>query len=215
MTDHENPQDTGGQAMDPTGVATPTAPQRAVTYPIVARAGQYYRNVRYLLALGAIAAGGWFAYDGWVNWPRMNAEYDRLEQQHRAGGTGDEKSFKAIVDEQGLKKHNDLEILIQKVLAVTLPVAGLALLVAMLYKSRGEYRFDGKTLHVPGHPPIDIEAISAIDRAKWDRKGIAYVDYATPGGGIGRAKLDDFLYDREPTDQIFDELWKRAGGATE
>lgn len=215
MSEHDDVSDTGrdGNDIDRAGTTAPAKPKRKPTFPIVARAGQYYRNVRYILTVGAIAGGGWFAYDGWVHWPQMNAEYDRLEQEHQRGGTGDEKSFKAIIEDKGLSKHNDKAILFQKVLAVTLPIGGLWLLISMLYKSRGEYRFDGKTLHVPGHPPIDVDAISAIDRAKWDRKGIAYVEYATPAGGIGRAKLDDFLYDRGPTDDIFDEIWERTSGA--
>ncbi len=184
-----------------TETPTSTAP---VVYPIIAKPGSYYRNVRYVLTVAAIAAGAWFGYDGWVNWPAQNAEYDRLEQQYRDSSGADDKSFKAAVDEKGLKKRSETDLTIQKILAITLPLAGLGLLVSMLYKSRGEYRYDGKTLYVPGHPPIDVDSISRIDRAKWDRKGIAFFDYATANGGIGRAKLDDFLYEREPTDKIFD-----------
>ena len=47
--------------------------------------------------------------------------------------------------------------------------------------------------------------ITAIDKRQWDRKGIAYVDYEV-NGTHGRLKLDDFVYEREPTDRIYDAI---------
>lgn len=186
--------------------ADTTAP---LDQPIVARAGRYYRNVRYLMAVAAVALGGWFAYDGYVHWPWMNAEYDRVDAQitQLQNTRPDDPQLPPLIKErEGLKKHSDTDILVQRVLAFSLPPAGLALLVWMLYNSRGQYRFDGRTLEVPGHPPIDVATISALDRKLWDRKGIAFVEYATTNGRIARAKLDDFVYERGPTDAIFERL---------
>jgi hypothetical protein len=175
--------------------------------PIVARAGGYYRNVRYLMVLATFVMGVWFGYDGFVKWPRMNAEHQALVEHYKNDPQASrEKSFKAVVEERGLVEHNDMAILFQRVLTFALPLAGIALLIWMLYNSRGEYRFDGTVLHVPGHPPIPVGDISAIDRKRWDRKGIAYLEYATAGGGVGRAKIDDFVYDRRPTDAIFKQV---------
>jgi hypothetical protein len=177
--------------------------------PIVARAGRYYRNVRYIMAVAAVALGAWFAYDGFVHWPWMNTEYDRVDAEitRLQNAAPDDSALKPLIKQrEGLKKHSDTDILVQRVLAFSLPPAGIALLVWMLYNSRGQYRFDGKTLEVPGHPPIDVAAISAVDRKLWDRKGIAIIEYATADGHIGRARLDDFVYERGPTDQIFDRV---------
>ena len=41
---------------------------------IVARPGRYYRNARFLMAVLLLGMAGWFAYDGWVNWPAENAK---------------------------------------------------------------------------------------------------------------------------------------------
>jgi hypothetical protein len=75
---------------------------------------------------------------------------------------------------------------------------------------------------VPGHPPIPLDKIQSVNRESWDRKGIAVMEYdlttapmrasktsgpvsyegVTPGVR-GIFKLDDFVYEREPTDVIF------------
>ncbi|HEV7301394.1 MAG TPA: hypothetical protein VGN72_18675 [Tepidisphaeraceae bacterium] len=177
--------------------------------PIVAKPGRYYRNVRYLMALAAVLMGCWFAYDGFIAWPRMNVEYDRVDAEitQKQNNTPNDPALKDLLKQRdGLTKRNNTEIMIQKILAFTLPPAGIALLIWMFHNSRGQYRFDGRTLSVPGHPPIDVGSISAVDRKIWDRKGIAYVEYATADGRIGRARLDDFVYEREPTDAIFEQI---------
>jgi hypothetical protein len=156
---------------------------------IVARAGKYYRNARYLLVLMMVVGGLWFAYDGWVGWPGERARYDSLPADQRAVKN---------------KPHSDLDILIQKVLALGLTPLGPVLLAWFLYRSRGEYRLADGVLHVPGNPPVPLTGIRSIDKAKWDRKGIAWVEYDDPAG-TGMPKwlvLDDFIYEREPTDRI-------------
>ena len=40
----------------------------------------------------------------------------------------------------------------------------------------------------------------------WDRKGIAFVGYEGLDGRPGKLKLDDFIYEREPTDAIFKRI---------
>ena len=61
------------------------------------------------------------------------------------------------------------------------------------------------TLSVPGHPPISAEHIRRIDKRKWDRKGIAYLHYEFDSKP-GTIKLDDFAYDRLPTDQMLERV---------
>lgn len=160
---------------------------------IVARAGRYYRNARYLMVLLCLGLSGWFAYDGWIGWPRENAA---------AIQRGEEKL-----------PRSDFDILLQRILAGALPFAGLGILIRALHHSRGEYRLDGHTLHVPGHPPVPLDAITSIDKTKWDRKGIAYLHYELPGGAKGRVLLDDIVYQQRPTDDIFAHIERYTGTA--
>ena len=166
-----------------TATASPQDPGSA---EIVARAGSYYRNTRFILAAALVAMGLWFGYDGFIGWPRENELYKQDPTRH--------------------KQHSETDIRLQKILAFTLPPLGLLMLVWTLYNSRGAYRLSGDTLSVPGHPPVPLDSIRQIDKRLWDRKGIAYLDYELAEGRKGRIKLDDFVYDRPPTDAIVDRI---------
>ena len=72
---------------------------------------------------------------------------------------------------------------------VLLPVAGVAFLCWALYNSRGAYRLTGETLRVPGHPPIPLDRIEELDKDKWDKKGIAYVNYRLSGAPVVSSAL--------------------------
>ena len=157
---------------------------------IVARAGRYYRNTRYLIFVLFLGFGLWCIRDGFSVWPEANA-----------------KAIKA-----GLKvPYTDLDIQINRGLGLALPVFSVLVLLRTLYNSRGAYRLSGDTLFIPGHPPIPLSAIRKIDKRLWDRKGIAYVEYEVPGSsGVSRFTLDDFVYARTPTDQIFERIESHA-----
>jgi hypothetical protein len=100
-----------------------------------------------------------------------------------------------------------MDLFLQKALGFALPPLAILFLIWSLYNSRGTYRLEDQTLSVPGHPPIGLDRIRRIDRKLWDRKGIVYLDYERPdGNGTGRIKLDDFVYDRKPTDLIFERI---------
>ena len=191
---------------------------------IVARAGQYYRNTRYIMCALLVGAGLWFAYDGWIGWPEHNRKVAevkrRIDEADRAGDTNGAAAARAELGKMSKEKSSS-DILLQKILAVSLPPVGIGLLAWALYASRGAYRLSGRTLHVPGHPPVTFDQITRIDKRLWDRKGIAYLDYDRAAGtpsrapgetvdyqatGSGRIKLDDFVYERKPTDQIFERI---------
>jgi hypothetical protein len=57
----------------------------------------------------------------------------------------------------------------------------------------------------PGHPPIPFSAIRELDKRQWDRKGIAIVKYEVDGK-TGSLTLDDFVYEQDPTDKIYDRV---------
>src|SRR4051794_9519291 len=55
-------------------------PTTVTNEDVIARGGEYYRRMRYLVAVILMAAGVWFAYDGWVGWPRINAKIAGIKQ---------------------------------------------------------------------------------------------------------------------------------------
>ena len=177
--------------MTDTPTTTPDAGQ-----PIVARGGTYYRYTRYAFAALILGFGVAFAYDGFRRYPRNN-ELHRLHVLDPAKYP------------QDYAVHSETDINFQKVLGVLLPPAAIGLLAWTLYRSRGQYRLAGDVLSVPGHPDVPLGAVTQIDLSKWDRKGIARLSYELPDARRGTLTLDDFIYDRPPTDRILDAVKTR------
>jgi hypothetical protein len=177
-----------------------------MTEPIIARPGKYYRNTRYIMTVVLIGMGLWFGYDGFVGWPKLNERIAEMDKQIRATSDPTERSRLQQERQKLGDPKTAWDIGLQKFLCFVLPPIGIIVLIRALHNSRGEYRLEGNTLHVPGHPPVPFENITEIDKAKWDRKGIAYVHYDLGGGQQGKLRLDDFHYDRPPTDEIYNRI---------
>ena len=171
----------------------PAGPQPAApTYPageIVAGPSWFWYRIKWIV-MGLVFSGwgAWSIYDGFVAWPRANEEarakgYDELP-------------------------HDQLGIQLNKIIGIVLTPGGLLMAAWSLYNSRGQYRLTADdTLHVPGHEPVAMHQVRAIDKTQWDRKGIAYIEYErADGGGAGRLRLDDYLYERKPTDDILERI---------
>jgi hypothetical protein len=182
--------------------------------PIVARAGRYYRNTRYLLSALVIGMGLWFAYDGYIGWPEQNRHRAQLVQEREAADrAGDQARHQELTRQiMEMKERTEFDIGLQRVLGWTLPPLGLLLLAWALFNSRGEYRLEHDVLHAPGHPPVALGDVKDVDRKLWDRKGIAYIHYEQ-GGKSGKIKLDDFVYERQPIDAIYERVSGLARGA--
>lgn len=185
-------------------MTTPTEPQNPASGAIVARAGTYYRRARYIMAALLIAGGMWFGYDGFIAWPEENRRHSEIASQlEQATIDGDEQAAARFASElKEYKSHTDWDLMLQRLLFVALPIGGFLVLAWTLHNSRGEYRLDGDILHVPGHPPVHLDQITRIDKQLWDRKGVAYIEYETAGKS-GRLRLDDFVYQAQPTRDIF------------
>ena len=176
---------------------------------IVARAGTYYRRARYVMTLLLIGGGAYFLYDGYVGYPKHNEKVAAIKREIGEAEAKGDKDKAAQLNVQLASMHKEYppdDIKLQKQLGYALPPVGLALLIWALYRSRGSFRLMGQTLHVPGHPAIQISEITEIDNTLWDRKGIATIKYATAGGQSGMFKLDDFVYQRKPIDAIYDRI---------
>ncbi len=195
---------------DPSPTETSSVPPQPIgaKSEVVARAASYYRTTRYIMALLLLGMGGWFGYDGFKGWPAENVTIVDLNRQLDAAKlihdseTADKINLNPVTHKA---LHSDTDLLIQKALAFALPLGSLLMLCWALYNSRGEYRLTGTTLSVPGHRAVQFADIAALDKQLWDRKGIAYVTYKGTSGS-GRVRLDDFIYEREPTDEIYERI---------
>ena len=201
---------------DPAPTATAPVPFDPAR-PIVARGSTEYRVKRFIMVFILVGAGCWFGYDGFYGYPAENKKVADVEAQlatARAAAKPDETELTRLEGQlKTLKKHTDTDIRWQRNLFFMLPPVGLAVLIFALYNSRGRYHLQNDVLSVPGHPPVPLDAITAIDKTHWDRKGIAWLDYELPNGKIGRLRLDDFIYQRVPTDDIYKRVEEVTGTA--
>ncbi|MDB5320540.1 MAG: hypothetical protein JWN40_2171 [Phycisphaerales bacterium] len=181
--------------------------------PLVARASNEYRLKRLAIVVMLVGMGAYFGVDGWIRWPRENQQIIELTKEKEVARKADNNSKVVELEAQikEMKQHSDTDLLMQKVLAFALPPMGLFVLGWALYYSRGAYRLQDNQLSVPGHPPIPLDAIRSIDRTDWDRKGIAWINYELPNGTARSACLDDFIYQRKPTDDIFKQIETYTG----
>jgi len=202
------------------GVAAPAPAAPAATAVsaanVVARASREYRFKRLIIVAMLVGMGAWFGYDGFIGWPKENQQIKDIEgsieparreierttdPERRRSETAKVVELEAKLGK--LQKHSESDLGLQRILCYTLPPLGFVVLGWSLYRSRGSYRLSNKTLHAPGHPPVPLDAIRSIDKTDWDRKGIAHVNYELANGDKGTVTLDDFIYDRPPTDEIF------------
>lgn len=189
-----------------TEVAEPSAIESSPR-ALVARAGRYYRNARYIMVLVGVAMGAYFLYDGYVGYPKKNKQ---IEENDAALASMTDKSSPEWYQRQDLQtklktKHSDTDIALQKVLGFVVPLASLAFLVYVLRKSRGEIRLENDVLTAPDHPAVPLSAITSVDARLWKKKGIAVVHYDV-GGTKGAITLDDFVYEQPPIDAMYDRI---------
>jgi hypothetical protein len=180
---------------------------------IIAQPDAGYRWKHLIVSVAMIAFGLWFAYDGWKKWPDENVRITQVQKEKdAANAAGDSAKVEALAKELGdMEHHSEMDLAIQKALAIALPAFGLVWGIWTIKDTRGVYRMSGNTLHVPGHPPVTVDDIRRIDKRKWDKKGVAYLHYEIgqpPTAGI--LKLDDFAYERKPTDDMLERIEKNV-----
>jgi hypothetical protein len=116
---------------------------------------------RHLFALAVFAGFGlWFAYDGFVEYPRADARalYARIEQSQPPEGT----------DVDGFKAN---KVRIQRIFAVAilLVAAGVGVHLAAVAPSPFEWDDEGFSWRGRRHVYGEIES---VDKALWERKRI-------------------------------------------
>ncbi len=187
----------------------------------------------YLIRLGIVGSvcvmgGLWFLYDGLVGYPaKRERGLDRIqffeEHQDDIDAKGEKlgelqlsEMWKERAAERGWPTDNPLNPETGKALA---PVdineqffyAGGAGLIGLGFLSRLVYMLgrwvetEGTTLRTKSGQQVDFSQITALDKKKWQSKGIAWVDYQAEGRK-GKIRLDDYYYDRAATKAILRQI---------
>lgn len=165
-----------------------------------------YRNRLILITLGALLYASWAVYDARVKYPRQIEQF----QEYRDIQTANKDDWQKVWAEKA--KANDWpdkpeersagDIRTQWILfAITFPI-GAYCLFSLLKWSRRYVGADGSKLYTHGGVEVPFDQITKVDASRWEGKGIARVQY-DDGSGEKELVIDDWKYDREPSDQIF------------
>lgn len=203
----------GATSVDPAGSSPPAAdakpPAPKFTQPIVAKPDRKFFIKRMVIALAVLAGGCYFLYDGFKGYPTHNAKRAALVAQRDAAEAAKDDATRVAKEKEIRDFGNaktDFDILLQKLIGFLMLPPAFYMLWKFLSESKGELRLENDTLFAPGHPPIPIPSLTGVANARWEKKGIAFFDYRLADGTDGRVRVDDFIFERPPTDAIHDEL---------
>lgn len=174
-----------------------------------------------LLMLFLVGGAAWFFYDGYVGYPKAGERYQnfmRMVETMKDKGeaqTSDDESVRLAWAERARangwkvekpKEITDAQIREQKVIGVALAVSAIALAGWALMSMRQSIKCDGVTVTGANGKSIHLDEIHALDKRKWERKGIAYALYST-AGKERRLTLDDYKF--AGAAEIIDEVERR------
>jgi len=168
-----------------------------------------YRWRLIIIAVVCLVYGGFCIKDGAYTYPELQERRAYYESFVAAEGN-DPALWAAKAREMGWpieepKSIEDKNILTQWVqLAIVLPV-GLLHLFLWAKWSRRFVEADDDGVVANGGRAFTWDQVTAVDASRWDRKGIAYIQYDT-GDAKGEVVLDDWKMVREPADAIFELL---------
>lgn len=172
-----------------------------------------WRRLAGLMVL-CLGMGGWFSYDGFVLYPHQRhiaQEFRRFEQEGRKDQWTDYAHERGWPDgrEGPPIDRSELDIRFQQIMGVALAPVGLVLAYMFLMSFRRSIASDESGLVTDAGRQVPYEAITALNKRLWSRKGVAYVHYKH-GGAAGLITLDDWKYDRQAIHQILRDVEARV-----
>lgn len=182
--------------------------------PIEARVTKIWKNQKALLVLLLLGFCIAFLFDGFIRYPRLNAQYRKYREFAEAK---DEKGWETFAASQGWdatppeKEHSEIE---QFVWAGMTGILGLIALTFWLTQRNRVLRMDDEAVTSPSGTRVPFSAITGIDSKKWKSKGIARIKYSLDGKH-GVFVVDDYKFERKATDEIYEEIEKRLNARAE
>lgn len=174
-----------------------------------------YRNRLLLIALGALFYAALCVYDAKVKYPDQIKANQSIEQLKKDYPDWKDR-WPAVAEANGWdptkepKERTEGDITTQWwQFAIVFPI-GTFCLVTVLIWSRRSIGIDDSTFYGYGGVEIPFDQITRIDASRWDRKGIARVYYNVDDAEKS-ILIDDFKFERQPTNEIFSRLKEAVG----
>lgn len=169
---------------------------------------------RMLLLIAFVTGSGlWFFYDAFIGWPaeaKRHERYVAFKEKLIANGadrevieaphnTMLEQEWRKYAMENGLgtripAARTKADFDSQKKYGTVIVLISLGMLGWYFISCARVLRSDENTIFCPGGREVPFDAITGVDKKKWDKKGIAVVLYKTEEGETAKAVLDDYKY---------------------
>lgn len=169
-----------------------------------------YRNRLLLITVGALLYAGWAYYDATIKYPDQIKAWTTYRDLQTNKKDTFREEWPAVAEENGWdinppSERDKSDIATQWVqFAIVFPI-GSYCLISLLLWSRRYVGCDSEKLYAHGGTEVPFGQITKIDATRWDTKGIALVHYDI-GQGEKTLKLDDWKYERAPSDEVFERL---------
>ena len=181
--------------------------------PVEAHITPIWKKQKGFVALFFTAIGLWFLFDGMVGFPRSNERWLAHEKFKTEGHLSEWPAFAKNAgwnDEPPHKLYKKQDIAGQYILGALALVIGAGAFIYWSGQIKRVVKLDNDVLTISAGKRVPLEAITGINRKKWDAKGLATV-YFTLDGRRGKFVLDDYKFDRDPIHEIMKAVEQKLG----
>ncbi|MEX0887675.1 MAG: hypothetical protein WD009_14680 [Phycisphaeraceae bacterium] len=157
-----------------------------------------------------------FLYDAVVRYPeqqRIYEEYVEVRETHEDWRSEWVQRMQAHGYPEVPEGRSEMDITTQYIFAGITGGLGLLFLFGFLRTFGRWVAVDDEGLLTSARQRARWAAITSVDQERWETKGIAVVHYRTDAGQPARITLDDWKYDREPTQAIFEHARREVARA--
>lgn len=171
-----------------------------------------------LISIVCLGFGFYCLYDGFIAYPaelaRSTAFYE-LEKSIDDETSGDsfEVQWEALAAEKAwsIDKPKKKPAIIQSDIIWQYGMAAIAFMVGLpvlfnFLKTRNSWlESDGHEVTTSWGQSMQLDQVEAVDKKKWQKKGIAKITYQSNGQRAGLV-MDDFKYEREPIGEMLSQI---------
>ena len=167
-------------------------------------------------AVLCLFVGVWFLKDGYYEYPRQREifrAYSALAEKNELAkwrALAHERGWPEDSDVQQGKDHSDGGIMLQKAIGWALIPVSLLFAIGYVRMRARWIACDGQAITTSWGLTVPLEAVSSLNKDRWDTKGIA-VAHFNHNGQPGRVVLDDWKHETKPTRAIVDQIGARLG----
>lgn len=187
---------------------------------VTARISAGFRWRRALLAVVLIGWALWSLYDGLIAYPEQRRRAEAYAEIQDRGGNDWVAEWERTAAGNGWPGDNpgtprsDADVFLQYVFVVLTLPPGLLCAWSFVSSFRRWIGLDGEVLVTHSGKRIAFDAITDLDLRRWERKGIAVVQYEQDGRR-GKLVLDDWKYDQAATEAMVAQVRGHLGLAAE